>query len=92
MPKQKIDVHPDVYSELGDSRAWYDERAENLGIDFLNEIYRAVNAIQEAPMMWPYSSAPKFADIQIKDMVAILMYGYTQKILIPTIAGAMVQQ
>lgn len=53
MPRLKIDVHPDVYSELEDSRAWYAERAENLGIDFLNEIDHAVNAIQEAPGMWP---------------------------------------
>ncbi len=50
----KIDVHPDVYSELEDSRAWYEDRAKNLGIEFLDEIDRAVNAIQEAPTMWPW--------------------------------------
>ena len=54
MPVPKIDVHPDVYSELEDSRAWYEGRAKNLGIEFLDEIDRAVNAIQEAPTMWPW--------------------------------------
>ncbi len=50
----KIDVHPDVYAELEDSRSWYEERAENLGTEFLDEIDRAVNAVQQAPMMWPW--------------------------------------
>jgi len=49
----KIDVHPDVYSELEDSRFWYEERAHNLGNEFLYEIDRAVSTVQQAPMMWP---------------------------------------
>jgi len=49
----KIDVHPDVYSELEDSQAWYEERARNLGNEFLEEVDRAVSAVQQAPMMWP---------------------------------------
>ena len=31
----KIDVHPDVYAELEDSRSWYEERARNLGTEFI---------------------------------------------------------
>lgn len=50
----KIDVHPDVYSELEDSRAWYEERAKNLGNEFLDEIDRAVSTVQQAPTMWPW--------------------------------------
>lgn len=41
----RIDVYPDVYKELEDSRSWYEEHAENLGTEFLDEIDRAVNAI-----------------------------------------------
>jgi plasmid stabilization system protein ParE len=50
----KIDVHPDVYSELEDSRSWYEERARSLGNEFLEEVDRAVSAVQQAPMMWPW--------------------------------------
>ncbi len=46
----KIDVHPDVYAELEDSRSWYEERARNLGKEFLGEVDRAVNAVQRAPI------------------------------------------
>ena len=49
----KIDVHPDVYAELEDSRFWYEERARNLGKEFLGEVDRAVKAVQRAPMMCP---------------------------------------
>ncbi len=45
MPMLKIDVHPDVYAELEDSRSWYEERARNLGKEFLGEVDRAVNAV-----------------------------------------------
>jgi hypothetical protein len=30
-----VDVHPAVYAELEYSRAWYEERAESLGTEFL---------------------------------------------------------
>jgi plasmid stabilization system protein ParE len=54
MPVLNIDVHPDVYKELEDSRSWYEEHAENLGTEFLDEIDRAVDAIQNAPTVWPW--------------------------------------
>ncbi len=59
MPKLKIDVHPDVYAELEDSRSWYEERSENLGKEFLDEVDRAINAVQQAPMMWPWYDEQK---------------------------------
>ena len=36
-----VDVHPDVYAELEHSRKWYDERAANLGTDFLGRLHVA---------------------------------------------------
>jgi len=39
---------------LEDSRSWYEEHAENLGTEFLDEIDRAVDAIQSAPTVWPW--------------------------------------
>jgi len=54
MPMHKVDVHPDVYAELEHSRTWYEERAENLGIDFLKEVDNAINTIRQSPTIWPF--------------------------------------
>lgn len=54
MPTLRIEVHPAVYAELEDSRSWYEERAANLGKEFLAEIDHAVEAVRQAPMMWPW--------------------------------------
>lgn len=48
------EVHSDVYAELEHSRAWYEERAQNLGTEFLVEVDRAIAAVLEAPAMWPF--------------------------------------
>ena len=50
----KIVIHPQVYHEIENGRAWYEERAEHLGDDFLGEIDQAIALIQEAPQRWPY--------------------------------------
>jgi plasmid stabilization system protein ParE len=48
-----VDVHPDVYAELEHSRAWYEERAVNLGTEFLDEVDRAIEAVRDSPGTWP---------------------------------------
>ena len=50
----KVDVHPDVYAELEHSRVWYEERAENLGVEFLNEVDRAIEIVRAEPITWPF--------------------------------------
>jgi plasmid stabilization system protein ParE len=54
-----VDVHPDVYAELEHSRAWYGERAQNLGTEFLVEVDRAIEAIRESPALWPFRDKPR---------------------------------
>jgi hypothetical protein len=49
----KVDVHPHVYDELEHSRTWYEESAANLGKEFLIEIDRAIEKVQESPWIWP---------------------------------------
>ena len=49
-----VDVHPDVYAEMECSRAWYEERAEDLGAEFLVEVDRAIETLREAPAIWPF--------------------------------------
>lgn len=49
-----VDVHPDVYKELEHSRQWYEERTNGLGIDFLDEVSRAIETICQEPAIWPF--------------------------------------
>jgi plasmid stabilization system protein ParE len=50
----KIEVHPQVYLELENSRSWYEERGEKLGNEFLEEVNRAINTIKESPTTWTW--------------------------------------
>lgn len=54
-----VDVHPHVYVELEYSRAWYEERTSNLGVEFLDEVDRAVESVRRAPAVWPFHDAPR---------------------------------
>ncbi len=49
MLRLEIEVHPQVYSELENACSWYEERAENLGNEFLEEVDGAVNTIKDSP-------------------------------------------
>ena len=41
----RVEVHPHVYDELEHSRAWYEERAANLGTEFLLEVDRSIETV-----------------------------------------------
>lgn len=49
-----VELHPDVYAELEHSRTWYEKRAVNLGIKFLNEVDQAIDAVRKDPEIWPF--------------------------------------
>ena len=48
-----VEVHPEVYDELEEARSWYENNAEGLGADFLEEVERAINTIRRTPEAWP---------------------------------------
>jgi toxin ParE1/3/4 len=48
-----VNVHPDVYAEMEHSRKWYEERAKDLGTEFLVEVDRAIETVRESPVIWP---------------------------------------
>jgi len=50
----RVEVHPEVYTELEEARSWYENNAAGLGSDFLDEIDRAIKTIQRAPEAWPF--------------------------------------
>ena len=45
--------HPDVHYEIKSSYVWYQEQAEGLGEDFLNELEQGYYAITELYDTWP---------------------------------------
>jgi len=45
--------HPDVSKEIKDSYQWYQDMAEGLGENFLDELESAYQAIIELPNIWP---------------------------------------
>ena len=45
--------HPDVSKEIKDSYLWYQEMAEGLGENFIDELESAYQAIIELPDTWP---------------------------------------
>ncbi len=49
----KLLFHPDVAHEIKSSFYWYQQQAEGLGIDFLNELEVSYQAIKEMPNTWP---------------------------------------
>ena len=50
-----VEVHPEVYVELEESRVWYAGISTNLGDEFLSEVANAMSKVKEAPGAWsPY--------------------------------------
>ena len=49
----QLKFHPDVSDEIASSYKWYQDQAEGLGDDFLNELESAYQAILEYPQTWP---------------------------------------
>lgn len=47
------DVLPEVYDEMEDARSWYENKVKGLGVRFLDEVDRAMDAILESPDTWP---------------------------------------
>ncbi len=45
--------HPDIASEVKASFIWYQEQANGLGDDFLDELESAYQEINELPSTWP---------------------------------------
>ncbi|MBI4753460.1 type II toxin-antitoxin system RelE/ParE family toxin [Candidatus Desantisbacteria bacterium] len=55
MPLLQVEVHPEAYNELEQSRLWYENQAKDLGFKFLNEVELAINTIRQFPDIWsPY--------------------------------------
>ncbi len=44
---------PEAEQEMLDAAKYYESQASGLGIDYLAEIERAIEAITESPMTWP---------------------------------------
>lgn len=50
---QKLSFHPEVFYEVKESYTWYQEKAEGLGDNFLDELESAYEIILKLPNTWP---------------------------------------
>ena len=56
----EIKVHPEVYNDLEQAGAWYENQAKGLGTEFLDEVEHAINLIQQFPdTLPPYSGGTR---------------------------------
>ncbi len=52
---RRIEVSSDVYEEVEAARSWYEAKSSNLGLEFLDELDRAIETITQSPQSWsPY--------------------------------------
>jgi hypothetical protein len=45
--------HPEAESEFNDSVAYYDSQKEGLGMEFVGEVFAAIQRILQFPLSWP---------------------------------------
>jgi len=50
----QVEIHPEVYEELEQTRAWYEKNLAGLGSGFLDEVDKAITTIRRAPEAWPF--------------------------------------
>ncbi len=48
-----VKIHSEAYAEAEEARTWYGEKSQGLGLEFLDEVDRAIKVIQESPAVWP---------------------------------------
>lgn len=48
----RLIYHPDAESELIEAAQYYERRVATLGVQFLDDVDRAVSMIQETPQRW----------------------------------------
>jgi toxin ParE1/3/4 len=45
--------HPDVFLEVKQEYDWYENQAQGLGDDFMQELEAAFQTVSELPEIWP---------------------------------------
>jgi plasmid stabilization system protein ParE len=53
MEELRFKFHPEISSETKASYTWYQEQADGLGDDFLDELEAAYQVISQLPGTWP---------------------------------------
>jgi plasmid stabilization system protein ParE len=51
---RRLIVRPDAEAELTAAAAWYEEKRDGLGEQFVTAVETALSAIEDSPETWPY--------------------------------------
>jgi hypothetical protein len=49
----RVILHPEASREVEAAFYWYEGKAENLGLKFIEEVGRAIETIRAMPASWP---------------------------------------
>ena len=49
----RVRLHPGAAEDLGAAGDWYESQVPGLGLDLMDEVQRALDAICERPETWP---------------------------------------
>lgn len=56
----KYSFHPDARKEFNEAIEYYNERQQNLGLEFVKEVYNAIQLILKFPKAWtPFSMSTR---------------------------------
>lgn len=50
----RVRLHPEATAELIEAGDWYDAQLSGLGLDLAEEVGRALEAVSERPLAWPF--------------------------------------
>ena len=53
MNAKRVEYHQGAIVDVKSAVAWYQKRSPTVGLDFIEELDRAVQTIREAPERWP---------------------------------------
>jgi plasmid stabilization system protein ParE len=83
MARFEVIVHPAALDEAGAAAAWSRERSSDAASAFLDEIERAIAAIQQGPERWPSCgrSAHRFLMSKFPFAVGYRIRGMTVEVL-----------
>lgn len=48
----RLEIRPDVFSDIEEAAVWYDEQRAGLGSEFTREVVEAIDALSNNPLMY----------------------------------------
>jgi toxin ParE1/3/4 len=83
---RQAEYHPEAKSEMQESASWYDDKVDDLGLDFLLEVKNAESHIVQNPELWPNYEAGTRRYIMQRFPFAVIYLTSEEKVQIIAVA------